>query len=307
MKVYTSPATRLENESVVALGCFDGVHIGHSEIISKAAQIAKESSLTSVVWSFQAPPKSFFISDAQKKPSLITPLSEKRKLISALGIDTLISVEFNQNIAALSPREFFEGILVDKLRAKHILCGFNYRFGKGGEGNVKLLRSLCDEFGIALTAVDEITLDGMTVSSSAIRALLADGKVDTAQKMLGRPYSLRAKVKDGQHLGRKLGFPTVNQDFVTNKIIIKNGVYLTRVKFSGKIKYGVTNVGVRPTVQNKSLISETHIFDFNGSLYGKFVTVEFLKFLRSEKKFNSLNELSAQVRNDIKTAQDMLK
>ena len=305
MNFYTSALAKINTKtnsgSVVALGCFDGVHIGHSKIISNAVNLAKERSLISVVWSFQAPPKSV-LSKRDDPSFILTPPSEKKALISALGVDTLICAPFNEKIAKLSPRDFFEDIIIDRLNAKHLFCGFNYRFGYMGSGDAALLQALCDEYGVSLTVINEVTVDGTTVSSSAIRTFLANGELEKAQKMLGRPFTLRGKIKDGQHLGRTLGFPTVNQDLPKNKILIKNGVYLTRIKLGKTSKYGVTNIGMRPTVEGKAPICETHILDFNGNLYGKTLTVEFLKFLRSEKKFSSLTELTAQIKTDVENA-----
>lgn len=301
MKFYTSARTKINTESSVALGCFDGVHIGHSKIISTAVSTAKERSLTSVVWSFQAPPKGI-LSEKTDSITVLTPPTEKKRLIRNLGVDVLFCVPFNEKIAKLSPRDFFENILIKNLNAKHIFCGFNYRFGYKGEGDTKLLGALCEEFGISLTVIDEITVDNVTVSSSAIRSYLLSGKLENAQKMLGRPFALKGKVNDGQHLGRTLGFPTINQEVPKNKIPIKSGVYLTRVKFGKTLKYGVTNIGMRPTVNGTEPICETHILDFSGNLYGKNVTVEFIKFIRGEQKFNSLDELSKQVNKDISEA-----
>ena len=305
MNFSTSALAKTGKQSAIALGCFDGVHLGHSEIISKAVEQAKKDSLLSVVWSFQTPPKSFF-ANKNDPQGLLTTLSEKKKLIRSLNVDTLICVPFNKNIAKLSPREFFEDILISRLNAKHIFCGFNYRFGYKGSGDVKLLASLCKEFGIDLTVLSEIKIENVTVSSTAIRSYLANGEPQKAKNMLGRPFSLRGKVKDGQHLGRKLGFPTVNQEVPIDKLLIKNGVYLTRVKFNGKTKFGVTNIGLRPTVQGKEPICETHILDFKGDLYGKYVTVEFLEFIRSETKFSNISDLAQQIDQDVIAAKTLI-
>jgi riboflavin kinase/FMN adenylyltransferase len=237
----------------------------------------------------------------------LTSFSEKKKLVRSFGVDVFICVPFNEKISKLSPRDFFVDILVNQLNAKHIFCGFNYRFGYKGSGDVELLRLMCDEFDIELTVFDEIKLDDVTVSSSAIRSYLLEGELEKAEKMLGRPFSLYGKIKDGQHLGRKLGFPTINQELSADKLLIKNGVYLTRVRFGKSIKYGITNIGWRPTVDGKFPICETHILDFSGNLYGKYVTVEFLKFIREEKKFNSLEELTAQVQRDMDIVRKIIK
>ena len=306
MKVYHSAYATSKNDSTVALGCFDGVHIGHTQIIKSAVEEAKKSGLCSVVWSFQSPPKKFFAETNAQKAALITPFAEKRKLIKNLGADILISTKFDEKIASLSPEDFFENILLKCLNAKHIFCGFNYRFGKGGKGDVNLLYKLCKKYDIKLSVADEIKINDNSVSSSAIRAYLLNGDVENAQKMLGRPYSIRAKIKDGQHLGRTLGFPTINQNVPDDCYPLKNGVYLTKSKFLGRTKYGITNIGMRPTVKGNERIAETNIFDFDGSLYGRYVTVEFVKFIRAERKFNSLEDLTSQVNKDIQTAKNLI-
>lgn len=308
MRFYSSAFAKIDkvnSGSAVALGCFDGVHIGHSQIIGCAVNFARERALSSVVWSFQEPPKN--ILSGQSEPSLLTTLDEKKSLMRALGVDAFISAPFNEEISRLTPREFFEDILISRLNAKHIFCGFNYRFGHMGSGNTELLSRFCKERGIALTVIDEIKVDGITVSSSAIRAYILDGELDMAEKMLGRPFSLAGKVIDGQHLGRALGFPTVNQDVPRDKISVRNGVYLTRVRIGKACKYGITNIGMRPTVNGVAPVCETHILDFSGNLYGKRVSVEFLKFIRSERKFASLDELKAQVESDIALAKAMVE
>ena len=302
MRVYHSAYAKSNRDSAVALGCFDGVHIGHTEIIKNMVKEAKINDLCPIVWSFQAPPKSFF----SNEPAIITPLPQKRKLIRELGAEILISTSFNEKIASLTPKEFFDNILIGCLRAKHVFCGFNYRFGKDGAGDVNLLSELCKSHKIKLTVFDEIKIDSVLVSSSAVRSYLLSGDIESAQRMLGKSYVLREKIKDGQHLGRTLGFPTVNQSIPENCLPIRNGVYLTRVKFLRKTRYGITNVGMRPTVNGKERVAETNIFNFEGSLYGRYVTVEFLKFIRAERKFSSVEELSAQVQKDIQTAKELI-
>ena len=303
MRFYTSALARVNSDSVVALGCFDGVHIGHSQIISSMVSAAREKSLSAVVWSFQSPPKSILL--GQMTSTVLTPIAEKKRIMRELGVDAFISAPFNEKISTLTPREFFEDILVRRLRARHIFCGFNYRFGYKGSGDSALLQALCDEHGIALTVVDEIKVDGMTVSSSAIRTYLSEGEPEMAEKMLGRPFAIFGKVVDGQHLGRTFGFPTINQDVPSDKISVKNGVYLTRVRLPHCVKYGVTNIGMRPTVNGAMPVCETHILDFSGNLYGKSISVELVRFLRAERKFDSLDELFAQVRADVEAAREL--
>ena len=304
MRSYTLSTFNKKGACVCALGCFDGVHIGHTALIKEAIRVSKELSVPSLVWSFKEPPKNFF--EKNSIPLLTTP-SEKRETLRALGADIYLSVDFEPNIASVSAEEFFEDILMKKIGALHIVCGFNYRFGKGGKGDTELLKALCEKHGIGLSVIPPVILNGVTVSSSLIRSYLTNGRLDDATVLLGRPYSLTSKVIDGQHLGRTLGFPTVNQIFKEGKLVLKNGVYLTRVYFEQKERFGITNVGFRPTVDGNTLCAETNIFDFSGDLYGKTVKVEFLKFLRSERKFESINELSSQVHADIEKARQIIK
>lgn len=295
---FESPAP-----SVVALGCFDGVHIGHSAVISKAVSIAKERSLMSAVWCFDSPPKNFF--DPSSAPVLTTP-NEKRKLIEALGVELLVCVPFDLNIGALSPEEFFNEILVKRLHAKHIVCGFNYSFGKNGKGDTKLLAKLCSEIGIDFTALPPILRNGETISSSAIRAMLSIGNTEDAAKLLGRKYSITSKVINGNHLGRTLGFPTANIALNSEELLLKKGVYVVRALCEYGAFFGITNVGTHPTVFPNLLLAETNLFDFSGDLYEKKIKIEFLEFVRPERTFESIDELSAQVSNDIELAKKII-
>ena len=208
MKTYASPNFVSDVPCVTALGCFDGVHAGHSYLITEAKKIADEKNIKTAVWSFTEPPKNYF------KPhsvSLLTLPSEKRIAMQRLGVDILVSVPFDTRTSSLETEEFFNEILIRRMKSKHIVCGFNYRFGKGGSGDTELLRKLCKKNNIGISIIPPITVDGITVSSSEIRTAIENGNVELAEKLLGRPYSLRAKVINGKHLGHTLGFPTVNQ------------------------------------------------------------------------------------------------
>lgn len=303
MKIYSDPLTRSALPTVCALGCFDGVHLGHAAIIAEAKAVAQKSGLLTAVWSFNEPPRNYF---SGQKIKLLTSAHEKSALMCSLGVDLLISADFDASIASLSAEDFFKDILIDRLNARHLVCGFNYRFGRGGEGDTILLRSLCSEYGIALSVIPPVMLGDTTVSSSGIRHALEAGDLDMANRLLGRPYSLCEKVVDGQHLGRTLGFPTINQVFDPLKLLPPYGVYASRVCIDGAVRYGITNIGMRPTVGGTLLCAETHIFDFEGDLYGKLLTVELCVFLRPEQKFDSIDSLSSQVHADIEKAKDLL-
>ena len=289
---------------VVALGCFDGVHAGHTSLISQTVDIAHQKGISSAVFSFTEPPKNYFFKNSAH---VLTPFDEKKRLVRALLPDIFVCVPFDKQIALLSPEEFFTDVLLKKLNATHIVCGFDYRFGSGGSGNSELLADLCDKYGISLSIISPVVIDGITVSSSEIRKLLGEGDVRKAAVLLGRRYSICAPVVDGQHLGRTLGFPTINQLFSNGTTPLRRGVYLTRVRIGRSLYSAITNVGIRPTVDGATLCAETHILDFCGNLYGKNVRVEFVDFIRPEKKFSSVEELSAQVLSDIKAARSAVK
>lgn len=303
MKSYKTNEFFSESPTVVALGCFDGVHIGHQTVIRRAVNIAKELSVKSAVWTFDESPRNFFTPYASP---VITDREEKRKLMRALEIDVFVSVPFDTETGSLSPKDFFEKILVGKLRAVHIVCGFNYSFGKGGVGKTDLLKELCDERGIGLTVIESVDTDGSPISSSRIREAIEAGNIEEAQKYLGRPFSINTIVIDGQKLARRLGFPTVNQVFERGILVPRHGVYITRVTIDSKKHYGITNVGIRPTVGGKILCAETHILDFSGNLYGKKLRVEFLYFMRPETAFSSVDELSQKVHEDIAAAKAII-
>lgn len=304
MKTYKSLSYCADCETVCALGCFDGVHIGHVSIINEAKRVSSLLSLPAAVWSFAEPPKNYFLTD---KIPLLSSATEKRSLMQRLGVDIFVSVAFDKRVSSMSALDFFEKVLLGQMKAKHLVCGFNYRFGKGGEGDTALLENLCAKHGIGISVMPPVKLNGTAVSSSEIRALLLNGDISQANRYLGRPYSIRAKVIDGQHLGRTLGFPTLNQRYPSKKLAVARGVYLSRVLINKKAFYGITNVGYRPTVGGNSLYAETNVFDFNDNVYGKTVTVELLEFIRAEKKFGSVELLSEQVHRDMAQAKEMIK
>ena len=289
---------------VVALGCFDGVHLGHASVITAAKRKAEVLGLPLCLWSFTEPPKRFYNPEATP---LLTDKKTKEDLVKKLGVDIYISVNFNKKISSLSPEEFFEAIILRSLKASCIVCGFNFTFGKLGKGNIETLKRLCEANGIELISMPAEVVNGLPVSSSKIRECLSLGDLDTATVLLGRPYSVKSKVVDGKHLGRSLGFPTINQKIDKGICLPQSGVYLTRSTFDGLSYYSITNIGTQPTVGGDKIISETHIFDFSGDLYSKEVTVEFLKFIRPVKKFTSLDELTNQISTDVSTAKKLIQ
>lgn len=299
----TLPDTPIYGNTVVALGCFDGVHRGHAEVILKARQMAEKLRLPLTVFTFREPPKNFFLPHSVP---LLTDEEEKARQIAALGADHLYSVPFDGTVANLSAEQFFEELLIGKLSAVALSCGFNYNFGKGGLGNTDLLSHLCEERGLSLSVASPVLEKGVAVSSSRIRESILGGDMRTVRAMLGRPYAIRGEVINGQHLARDLGFPTVNQPLSEGMAIPRYGVYLSRIR-EMEDRFGITNVGMRPTVKGTLLCAETHIFDFTGDLYGKHLSVELLDFLRPETPFPTIEALRLQVERDIARAKDEIK
>ena len=303
MRSFRNNSFVSESPTVVALGCFDGVHLGHKAVIGEAVRIARQLSVKCAVWTFEESPRNFFSPGVS--PS-ITGYEEKRRLMRSLGVDIFVCIPFDAKTGSASPEEFFEDVLVKKLKAVHVVCGFNYSFGKGGVGNASLLRELCESRGIGFDALEAVTLDGEVVSSSRIRSALDAGDMENARIYLGHRFAIDTIVISGQRLARRLGFPTVNQVFEPRILVPRRGVYVTRVYFDSRKFYGITNVGMRPTVKSDILCAETHIFGFDGDLYGKKVRVEFLHFLRPEVEFESVDSLAEQVKRDIEEAKKYL-
>ncbi len=284
---------------VVALGCFDGVHLGHASVIRTAKEKANKLGVPCCVWSFAEPPKRFY---APELVSLLTDPSSKEDLISNLGADIYISVKFDQTIADMTAEDFFNTILIKNLKACCIVCGFDFTFGKGGNGNVALLAELCKQNSVELVSVSSVTVNGESVSSSNIRQYIAKSDMTKAALLLGRSFSITSDVISGKRLGRSLGFPTINQKVLNDLCLPPKGVYFTKALFDKRSFYAITNVGTQPTVNGNEIIIETNLFDFDGDLYGKKVEVEFLEFIRPETKFPSIDALTKQVNKDIETA-----
>lgn len=303
MRIENSIKYTAKDSCVLALGCFDGVHKGHKKVIETARSLADSMTLPLAVFSFDSPPRNFFVPNSV--PNIITP-EEKLRIFEQMGVDLSISVLPCKDIFEMSAEDFINDVIIKNFKAKAVVCGFNYSFGKGGLGNSELLCGICAEHGVEVRVIDEYTQNGVSVSSSAIRSAITSGDMQTAQDYLGRPFSISATVIDGQHLARKLGFPTVNLIPPSNILLPRNGVYATRVKFDSQERYGISNVGYRPTVNIDLLCVETHILDFDGNLYGKEITVEFLHFLRDETKFESLELLTEQVESDIAKAREYI-
>ena len=278
---------------VAALGDFDGVHIGHRRVVEETLGAAGDFNAASAAW---------FFGESPKGGAVLTDADEKDAIFSALGIRLSLREDFGA-VRDLSPERFVFEYLAP-LGCRAVVCGFNFRFGKGASGNTEKLKELCEAAGMGCRVVPPVCLSGSTVSSSAIRERLAEGDVEGANGMLGRAYSVRSAVTHGRTLGSKLGFPTVNQSFSAGRALPRRGVYFTYTEADGRKMPSVSNVGSRPTVGGHELRLETHILDYEGDLYGDSPRVSFLKFRRPEKKFGSEKELAAAVADDAAAARE---
>ena len=283
----------------VALGYFDGLHIGHRAVIRKAKSYQAKG-LNTCVFSFStttANPES-----GKGNQNLIT-LPMKERLLRRMGVDYIYVPDFTE-FKDLEPEQFVKRVLQQKLCARVVCCGVSFRFGKGARGDVKLLEGLCNEYGITLHVVPDVLVDGETVSTTRIRTLLEEGETVLTAKLLGRPFSYDYPVIAGRHIGRTLDFPTINQQFSEGMFLPRKGVYASYVTLGSKRLPGVTNIGVRPTIEGGlQPNSETYIIGYTGDLYGKRVEVHLIKYLREEQRFETLQALKDAIASDTAAVQ----
>lgn len=289
--------TKIEYRTYVALGSFDGLHQGHIGLINKTIELAKSNNAKSMIYTFKNHPLTVLNKDAA--PKLIMRNDAKLELLEELGVDIVNLVPFDTEHMMI-PAELFISKLVECYNVEGIIVGFNFKFGYKNSGDVNLLKSLSEKYGFTLHIIDSITKDGEVVSSSNIREQIKNGEVEAANKLLLKPYMLEGRVTKGKQLGRVLGFPTANLEYDSNFIIPNRGVYYTIVKYKSKLYKGITNVGYNPTVGdiNQILTIETYILDFQSNIYEEYIKVYFIKKLRDEMKFNSLEELISQLKRD---------
>jgi len=285
--------------SAVALGTFDGVHLGHRAILGTALTRAREVGIEAVACTFDPHPMEVLQPDRAPRP--ITPLDERLQLIGETGVDAVVVLAFTRELAAVEPEAFVKDVLLDRLHAREIVVGYNHSFGRGARGDARLLEALAGRLGFLAHVVPPMTVDGEAVSSTGIRAALQRGDVAGAARGLGRPYAIRGTVTSGAGRGRTLGFPTANIA-PDRPLLVARGVYRGLVVVEGRGHAAVVNVGVRPTFGETALAVEAHLLDFAGDLYGRGVRLDFLERLRDEMRFASVEDLKAQVARDIAAA-----
>lgn len=281
--------------SYVALGSFDGLHSGHLSLVNKIIELANENKGRSIVYTFKNHPRTLI--KGATPPKLLMDNESKEEILEALGVDLIYFEEFNEEYMKLTPEGFIK-YLCEKFKVKGIVVGFNYRFGYKNIGNIEMLKELSTKYGYELYVMEPCNYENEVISSTRIRDELLNGNVDKAMKMLNRPYIIKGKVVHGKKLGRTIGFSTANLDYSKEALIPRKGVYYTNVQWQGKIYKGITSVGNNPTVNGDKLTIETYILDFNNDLYGHNIKVYFIKKIRDEKKFNSIDDLVIQLKKD---------
>ena len=285
-------------ERVIALGFFDGVHLGHGALLRRAAEEAKKRGCESAVFTFDRPPKE--VITGIPCPLINSP-EDRAELVKRLyGIDEMIMVPFDDEMRTTPWDRFVTDILVGRYGAVHLVAGHDHHFGHRNQGSPELLREKCAELGLGCDIIPAVTLNGVTVSSTHIRKLLEEGDVETARAFLGHPHVLTQTVGHGRQLGRTIGIPTANLVAPPHVLLPRRGVYAAKITLpDGRAFGGVTNVGVRPTVNNgQDVTVEPWILDFDGDLYGQAIRVEFFRRLRDERKFESLDALRSQIETD---------
>ena len=283
--------------SVITIGNFDGIHLGHQALINCLTKIAKPSNLQSVVVSMQPLASQYFA--GMENIAILTPFKTKYQLLKALGVENFCVLNFNKNLAELSATDFIQKILLGGLNAKHIVVGDDFRFGKNREGDFEFLKNHCQRYNVTVSSIETISIKESRVSSSAIRQLLKDGKFDQVKSYLGRRYSISGKISKGKQLGRELNFPTINLK-LGKKVLPIAGIFCVKVVFDSiEIYLGAASIGTRPTVNGSTNILEVHILDFNKQVYGQNVEVLFYHKIRNEVKFDSLDELKRHIKDDV--------
>ena len=299
MKVV-SGLDKLESERfsdvATTIGSFDGVHLGHRKIISTLLRISEEKSLKPTLVTFEPHPQ--LVLGKRGPVEILTTLEEKLDLLESCGIDTVIVLEFNRQLASYPPEEFVRHILLEKLDMKALVIGYDHHFGKDRAGNTNLLKSMSDNGDFDFTLVPEFKINGKTVKSTVIRNELKNGDFSAALKILGYNYLVSGKIVKGHGIGKTMGFPTINLAVPAVKLLPQKGVYSTRVRFDGSVYSGMTYIGERLTFDDSSLSVEVNLFDFSGNVESEEVILELIEFIRSPAKFETVGELAERIKED---------
>lgn len=306
MKIFHGTENaNIHRPTVLTLGVFDGLHLGHQRIMKTVVERAAEIGAVPTAITFDPHPRAVLYPESA--PPLLQTLDQRLSNLEVLGIEQAIVIRFNKEFASHPAEDFLYEIVHDRLHAEEVYLGKGFAFGRNRDGNIDLLRRMSDQLGFRAEEVPEVTLRGNRISSSKIRYLLSEGYVNLVRRMLGRPYGVEGVIERGARRGHTIGFPTANLR-PANRVIPKFGVYATATLIDGTWRRSITNIGVRPTFENDADPSiESYIFDFDGDLYGDVLRVRFLHRIRDERKFNGIDELKAQIEKDSKTAQNYFR
>lgn len=286
----------IDGRTAVAIGKFDGIHRGHEKLLSCILE-QKRNGMQAAVFTFFPSAAVFF---GQAKDAELTTLEEKRKYFQKIGIDILIEFPLNKDTAAIMPEDFVRRILAEQMQAAYIAAGTDLSFGYKGMGNKELLKQLGMELGYQVHIIEKVFEKDREISSTYVREMVEKGKMEIAERLLGRPYSFEGQVEQGNRLGRRLGMPTLNLYPKQEKLLPPKGVYYSRVLFEGGTYPGITNIGNKPTVNQTDAVSvETYLYDFDKDMYGKEIVTELLQFKRPERKFTDVCQLKEQMERDI--------
>ncbi|MBF8983044.1 bifunctional riboflavin kinase/FAD synthetase [Lutibacter sp. B2] len=303
MKVITSlDHIKMNANTGIALGNFDGLHIGHQALIVNLVETCKKNNLKSVVYTFSNHPKG--LTGKGNEPKRIITHKQKIELLSSLGVDYVVFIEFDEYQMKLDPTVFVRDVLKGILNMAYCIVGFNYKFGYKAQGNVELLEKFKNEYSYDLMVIKALNIQEQVISSTKIREFIRSGNIRKANLFLGRKYSIVGKIVHGKSNGRKFGFPTANIKLDSTLILPSEGVYFTKSILCNKIYNSITNVGFNPTIGSESINVETHILDFDQDIYGKEIEVFFIEKVRDEMKYSSTNDLIAQLHKDIESAKN---
>ena len=290
---------QLDRPGAVAIGKFDGIHLGHQKLIQKIIE-QKENGYLATVFTFDTSAAAFFGGEEKE----LTTRAEKRNVFERMGVDVLIEFPLNRETAATEPVEFVQRYLVRQMQAAYICAGTDLSFGRKGAGNYELLQQYADTYAYQVELIDKVRMDGEEVSSTRVRKAVRSGQMEAVTRMLGTPYSISGCVEHGRRLGRTIGMPTANLLPDQDKLLPPNGVYYSKVIMGDKVYRGITNIGCKPTVSDEHIMgAETYLYDFAGDIYGKDITVQLLAFRRPEMKFDGVDGLKAQMQKDIAAGQ----
>jgi len=303
MQLHRTFTAKTASARVLAIGNFDGLHLGHRALLERLTATARQHGLAPAVMTFEPHPRELF--SPEQAPARLTSLREKLALLDSCGIEEVFLLHFSRKLAGLTAAEFIERVLVQGLAVRHLIIGDDFRFGKGRAGDFAMLQAAGQQHGFGVEAMHTIEIGGERVSSSAVRDVLGAGDLEHAARLLGRPYSISGRVVHGGKIGRKLGFPTANIQLKRKRVALTGVFAVTVSGLDKRLLPGAASLGVRPTLGlGLRPVLEVHLFDFDREIYGQHVTVHFLHKLRDEARYDSLEALTAQIARDVATTQD---